>query len=501
MVALALVAALGGLRSFDPFAGDQALFTVGALKLHAGGVLYRDFWDLKQPGIFGFYLVAGSLFGFSQTGIHAFEVVWQCAFGVALFLGLRRAVRNAEFAAAAILIVPGAYYAGTSGWHLTQVEALVGLPLFLCSWAAVAMLDSTGVPARNAFLSGFAAGIVALLKLVLFPVALAAVAAVAFAGRLGPERRDAIALAPWWLLGLAIPLAAFAAYVLAFGITHDVIETFFALPSHIVAGGRAPLDRLVKSAIWFGRHFGWLAALAVAGEAIGTRSEAKPWRRAAYAWLALGILAIVVQTQSWWEYQFLLLLPPLGILATLGLDALGRVWSERIAGSRWQYVFATGAFVAATPALALVHEASNTATRVLHARPFASESALETYHANQSHDYVLAQDSASFLSGEPGGSAAIYVCGNPLVYLLAHREQAAAINGWALELYPPDWWRRLIAQVQRARPVDIFVSDEYASLIATRAPDLARMLMSEYTRAARLPDGTWYRLTTLRRSP
>jgi len=37
------VAALGSLRIFEPFSGDQALFLVAADRLHAGGVLYRDF--------------------------------------------------------------------------------------------------------------------------------------------------------------------------------------------------------------------------------------------------------------------------------------------------------------------------------------------------------------------------------------------------------------------------------------------------------------------------
>ena len=48
--AVVLVAVIGASRLFDPFSGDQALFLVGAETLHAGGVLYRDYWDIKQPG-------------------------------------------------------------------------------------------------------------------------------------------------------------------------------------------------------------------------------------------------------------------------------------------------------------------------------------------------------------------------------------------------------------------------------------------------------------------
>ncbi|MBW4451485.1 MAG: hypothetical protein KME55_01730 [Nostoc indistinguendum CM1-VF10] len=46
-----------------PFDGDQAFFRLGALEMQQGKVLYRDFWDIKQPGIFCFYFLAGTLFG------------------------------------------------------------------------------------------------------------------------------------------------------------------------------------------------------------------------------------------------------------------------------------------------------------------------------------------------------------------------------------------------------------------------------------------------------
>jgi len=99
--------------------------------LHAGGVLYRDFWDIKQPGIFAFFLLGGLLFGFNQIGEHAADLIWQLAFAGALVLVLRECFSKQRFVAAfAPIAVVGAYYAGSSSWHLLQVEELVGLPLF-----------------------------------------------------------------------------------------------------------------------------------------------------------------------------------------------------------------------------------------------------------------------------------------------------------------------------------------------------------------------------------
>ena len=50
--ALAIIGLMGILCLPIPFMGDQVIHVLGAMKMDAGGVLYRDFWDLKQPGIF-----------------------------------------------------------------------------------------------------------------------------------------------------------------------------------------------------------------------------------------------------------------------------------------------------------------------------------------------------------------------------------------------------------------------------------------------------------------
>ncbi len=182
-VAVLLVAAIGASRLFDPFSGDQAVFLVGAKTLHAGGVLYRDYWDIKQPGIFAFFLTAGTLFGFTQIGMHALDVLWQTAFAVALVVGLRGALGDARWTAFAPLGVIGATYAGSSPWHLLQVEELVGFPLFVCMWAAGVAVRGRSVSAGPTLVSGLAAGIVLLFKLVLAPVVVAVTIAITFRAR------------------------------------------------------------------------------------------------------------------------------------------------------------------------------------------------------------------------------------------------------------------------------------------------------------------------------
>src|SRR5262245_65009137 len=104
--------------------GDQAIHLLGAEKLRDGGVLYRDIWDLKQPGIFWFYYVGGRLFGFTNLGIHAFELV--CLLGAAVFVQLatRPLFESRRMASLASLLSVGSYYAVATRWHLTQIESI-----------------------------------------------------------------------------------------------------------------------------------------------------------------------------------------------------------------------------------------------------------------------------------------------------------------------------------------------------------------------------------------
>src|SRR4249919_2061776 len=88
-VVLGVIALLGILAAPLPFTGDQALFASGARQLARGGVLYRDFWDVKQPGIYLWYLGGGALFGYSEVALHLVEVAYQLAFAVVLIVTLR----------------------------------------------------------------------------------------------------------------------------------------------------------------------------------------------------------------------------------------------------------------------------------------------------------------------------------------------------------------------------------------------------------------------------
>jgi hypothetical protein len=72
--ALLLVALLALLHIPYPFSSDQGLFAHFAQAMDGGARLYEDLWDIKQPGLFALYWIAGRLFGFDSVGIHIFDL-------------------------------------------------------------------------------------------------------------------------------------------------------------------------------------------------------------------------------------------------------------------------------------------------------------------------------------------------------------------------------------------------------------------------------------------
>ncbi|MGI8495565.1 MAG: hypothetical protein ACR2L1_09680, partial [Pyrinomonadaceae bacterium] len=172
LLTLITVALIAVWKLFETFAGDQAMFVVYAAEINRGALLYRDIWDLKQPGIFLFYLAGGKLFGFNEFGIHLFELFYWLAFSVILSVSLKKYFRNAVFASLTPLLTVGVYYAVCGSWHLTQVEGLVGFPLYLTLWAAIRSLQIQKRTNRFAFLclSGIAGAVVLVFKLILLPI-------------------------------------------------------------------------------------------------------------------------------------------------------------------------------------------------------------------------------------------------------------------------------------------------------------------------------------------
>ena len=323
-LALGSVLLAGGICLAMPFAGDQAIFTVHARQLTRGAVLYRDIFEFRQPGIFIFYAVSGQLFGFTEVGIHLFELIYWLAFSIFAIVALRL-----YFAARwAVSLVPiftvVAYYGHAGVFDLTQIEILVAFPILVAWW----LIDRADPGTRDGLCRYAVAGLVtAVVVLLKYLYLLIVLACLVYAARRALQRRVAIAdvgrCVGVFVITLIVPLLVVIAYYAAHGQLGRIWWMYFEFaPKSQLTGNKSVSD------LKFGaRHFmiGHAPFLILAGLGCvhAFRHRIRPrWDLVAgmLLWGAFGSIAAVVQ--GWWEYRWLLFTVPVGILATIGAEVL-----------------------------------------------------------------------------------------------------------------------------------------------------------------------------------
>jgi hypothetical protein len=499
---LALVALIGLMHIAYPFDGDQALFTEGALKISRGAVLYRDFWDIKQPGIFVFYLLGGLVLGFTELGIHAFELIYLLILSGILLVTFRERLENRSLSALIPVLTVGFYYTITGPWHLTQVEALVSLPLYLTLWFSTWSVDNDRKRSALLFFSGLFGGITILFKLLFAPIVVA-FWLVLFYELIIRRKQERT---PGKIAALLVPLAAglfvpVGLMVLYFGYNHALAGAGYAAftyPSRAMATINSPVpDRLVTGLRWFLGNFSPLIALSVVGAYCSLRKRFDPFTLSMVLWLIIGFAVILIQRLSWWEYQYMLLFPPLGVLAVGGIDA---IWSgikkTSVANQQnhrsFTLVFTLALFALFSPSLMSLGLKSYKFTRFHFASGAVRRNA---YQDDLSGTYRAARTDLSFLSSPARHPGKIFVCGNPIFYILSGREQAMPSNGWMLELFLPEQWQQFEYELLEFRPRYIFVANEYSSLINEHSPDIAAILGDLYTKVQLNSNGIWYELS------
>lgn len=455
--------------------GDQALFLIGAERLAHGGVLYRDFWDLKQPGIYAWYTLAGATFGFSGVGMHLAELAYETTFAVVLSIALRS--RGAFVAVCAPLFVVGLWYAAAEESALTQVEALVGFPLFLTAWTASRAAQANRP--RLCLAAGIAGGVALAFKLLFAPIVVALLVAV-LPGR---RRRDALACAAWFACGLGIVVLPIVAYFVAHGAAAIAFRTTFVLPPLLVRTlPHQQVAVLAQTVHAYAIHWGLATVLAAYTAVDLVRSRARdPLAYALIAWAVVGVGVFFAQTLSWWPYQAALVATPVSLLAAFGLAraARGRTAFAVLAAC---VVFAPTVPHFAKRAVALVHAhgAFTAARRERFAEAVAPGWPLARYLAT-----------ARALPPPPSSRDDLYVMGEPLIYVASGRLQPVAINGWSPTLLLPDQWTDLAASLAERRPRFIYLdrnSPEDVAAIERNGSALLAVLAREY-RSLRRDEG------------
>lgn len=500
---LAVVAViLAGLVHLSyPLDGDQALFINGALKVSRGAILYRDFWDLKQPGIFGFYLLGGSLFGFTEVGVHTLELLYMTTLAIILLVTLKNYFASRVVASLVPLLTVGVYYGVTGTWHLTQVEGLVGFPMFLSLWFASDSAPRSASGQRRLFLSGFMGGIVLLFKFLFLPILLSFWLMTVIEAVVRRRERLLPALVRIGLpviAGIVFPLAIVFGYFAWFGTLDLLNYTFFAYPRRAIAElpGRR-IGSLAKSLLWFFGSFAPLTALAFVWACANLRSRKDLLKidlvfANLVLWLIIGLCVIVVQRLSWWDYHYMLLFVPLGVLAVKGLDFLWAQIKEAkpsLLSVKSRVIIALSLALLFSPFLASL--ALKTLYLTYYGLAYGRERRIQ-YQSEISSTYKSAYPEVEFLSQPDSLPGSIFVGGNPVYYYLSGRDQAVASNGWMLELFLNEQWLGLNNELARSQPSYIFIASEYADLIPARSPRTSSFIKEHYRILRANGSGTWY---------
>jgi len=207
-----------------PFGRDQGIFAVIADTILAGGMPYRDAWDVKPPLIFYLYALAQYLVGRRMVAIRIFEVIGL----LSLYFPFRTIGRDFYHSREAGIFgwaLAALAYAGADYWHTGQAESFGAM---ITIWALGVTVDRAPRLGRAVAWAamGFLFGICFLLKPNL---ALSAVPCAAYAGWSEWRRTGAIWRAPVPALIAAAsalaPIAGFAAWFWLRGAWDPMYET------------------------------------------------------------------------------------------------------------------------------------------------------------------------------------------------------------------------------------------------------------------------------------
>jgi hypothetical protein len=467
-----------------PFGADQSFATVVGQEMRHGEVLYRDVWDVRQPGLYFFFFFGGSLFGRTEVGVHLLEAIYFLAFAVVLQRTLRARVENAWVAAVSPLFVVGAYWAAVGAPDLTQIEALVAFPLYVALWGVTATDDQPS--SRRLVVTGIAGAAVVCLKLVYLPIFGIVWAAVLIDRGRRSGGRAAARDFGWLFAGFAVPLAAVIGYFAVFGSAYELFWTTFIFPPRQRSLDLRDATRLRTALKFLFRNFVWTVPLAVIG-VVARRAPRDRLVLALLAWLVVGSALLAVQT--WYPYQFQLLITPLGVLAVFGLDRL--VSSLRTASSRQRQLALSVLGIAALLALVPARGLAGKTVSFVRYRGALTADGREQFHAKYAPWYPITAKSAAFLN-EPGAAPGpIHVFGDFELHRRSGRRMAIAINGQTPEQLDDRLWRKTREQLTAAQPAYVFVGDGADGIMRERSPETVALLERDYCRVRDETDGRW----------
>jgi hypothetical protein len=497
--ALTAVALLGLAALAYPFDADQSTFVLGAQVLAHGGMLYRNLWDLKPPGIFLFFLAAGNLFGFDARGIHAFELLYWLAFATTIILSLRTWFGDRTAVLAAVCTTATYYVMASWDW-LTLLEPLVNFPLFVALIALARAAEQTRDTRRWLLVYGLASGCVAVFKLNLILIPLAFLPVFWWCAPAMARRRDL------WLVGgvaMALPPLAIALWFALGGELSLLVNALLVFPAQVAAslGGADRLGVLSMGVRGFAVRAAPLLALApiglyrlftLRGSTLGGRPSSVVvfLRWGLIAWMVAAAVDVLMQVMSWWDYQWMLVLFPLGFLSAVAMD-----WLVVLLGQPGRRrVMAIGAVLVALLATRATGSEIVRIARTFPERLGAIQAADPLpYQRSVSPGFDALVVDANYLRLQTAQKGPIFVFGPVILYQLTGRPPASAMPSYINQL-TPGVAEQLMRDFRRSPPAYIYLDGVIRDLVLSRVLGLQDLLQQNYRLDYQSDRGAWYGL-------
>lgn len=335
-----------------PFERDEGEYAYLAWRWLEGDVPYRDGFDQKPPAVLAVYAALLATVGGGPRQIHFGATLYTLAtLALLLSFGARTASLRVGASAAALCAL-GTTVPGTLG-NAANVELFALLPIVGAALAA--QRGSERGASAAAALAGAAAGAALAFKPVTAPYVLFALALLLL-GRAWPAAIRARLLAAFACGGLAcwLPILAYFAGHGALGAFYDATVRFNL--GYATQASLADYPVLLRMELPFALRSLWPLVVAAAFAPLARRrgEETAPGSGLAWAaaWLASGMLA--ASAGGYFRAHYVqLLLPPLALLAALGLDGAARALRVPVGRRGLALAAGTGALtllsVAATP--------------------------------------------------------------------------------------------------------------------------------------------------------
>ena len=477
-----------------PTSGDTALFVIAGRMLNDGATLYKDFWDVKQPGIFWFYSV--TMRAGEELGPRVAEAALMIAVGLALtrFLMSQGWSHFTAVMAPLVCLTPvvlGSFRSGSA-----QCESLAA-SLFLLQAARLWRTDNPRNPSeglRRWGAAGLAAGACLLLKFLFLPLSVL----ILVMGLLWRRDNSLDVKRPLltWLAGLIAVLAGLLLWVASHDLWPVLNYTWLRLPVEMrgmeelhAGGGLRYVVRSLLQQVLLAAALAIVPLRRITRRIDGTPGPSTQWDRRWFRWgLWIGLLFVIalalVQLPS--SYRFFPAATFLGLLAVPAIETLGIL--ARRSTLRWRTVVLSAFLLLASPMFAgyptwisTVRAVGHFGPRPAHNRPF--EEAFTGKRFSETASGTVARQ----LDGDY-----VYVLGDPRLYFALGRDQAIAIHGWSPELNSPTIWEEAARELRCALPTRVFVDAESREHLRGRGAPFERVLSTSYRPSDARSEGTWW---------